>query len=269
MIAPLCKRIKTNGDRYLSFSVATGVALQDFIYAESITDSDVQECLQLLLKECGSIGLKYLLPSSKLYRQLNQFKSIYQRQRVNVTIPLNDSYLNYYAGLTKHTKQNIRTAYNRMKTDNKEFLIQYFLWGEIPKLLLKKLMDVYIQRQKSKYHSNTTILKNEYFLRYFHFHTIALSKLKSSLYIVLKIDNEIAAFLAGYISRNRDYVLVPRLAINEEFNRYSPGIVLINESMKLMEKLGIKHLDLSKGDENYKLAMGGKIYYTYDFTIRN
>lgn len=55
--------------------------------------------------------------------------------------------------------------------------------------------------------------------------------------------------------------MVPRLAINPKFSRYSPGIILINETMKLCEsEFGYTEFDLSKGIEQYKIAMGGEKY---------
>ena len=63
-------------------------------------------------------------------------------------------------------------------------------------------------------------------------------------------------------------VIIPRLSINDDFLKYSPGIVLINETAKkLAENKNIDNLDLSKGDEKYKLSMGGEVYYTMDFGI--
>ena len=44
-------------------------------------------------------------------------------------------------------------------------------------------------------------------------------------YIVLKIDGKVAAFLAGYVDEKNSSLLIPRLAISGDYNRYSPGVV--------------------------------------------
>ena len=46
----------------------------------------------------------------------------------------------------------------------------------------------------------------------------------------LLIDGEVAAFLEGFIDKGS--ILVPRLAINEKYKRYSPGLILCNEIIK-------------------------------------
>jgi CelD/BcsL family acetyltransferase involved in cellulose biosynthesis len=58
------------------------------------------------------------------------------------------------------------------------------------------------------------------------------------------------------------------MSIEDEFGPYSPGVVLINETMKRMTtEQNIGNLDLSKGAEGYKLSMGGTLYHTYDITL--
>ena len=85
--------------------------------------------------------------------------------------------------------------------------------------------------------------------------------------MVQNISKIIAAFWGGLINKSGDYIIVPRLAINDKYGWYSPGIVLINETMKTLENTKIKYFDLSMGTENYKLVMGGNIYETYNFVI--
>ena len=50
----------------------------------------------------------------------------------------------------------------------------------------------------------------------------------------LLINNEIAAFFMGY--EYRDIIYIPRLAINDEFSKYSPGFIIINEYLKAVTK---------------------------------
>ncbi len=70
--------------------------------------------------------------------------------------------------------------------------------------------------------------------------------------------------MTGIVQHKDSRVIIPRLSIVGENERYSPGIILINETAKKLERdCGILNLDLSKGSERYKIAMGGTIYYTY------
>ena len=70
-------------------------------------------------------------------------------------------------------------------------------------------------------------------------------------------------------NRTNNRILVPRLAINGNFSRYSPGIILINETVKYIknEMNNVNVFDLSKGAEQYKFVMGGSEYLHYDFIL--
>ena len=52
---------------------------------------------------------------------------------------------------------------------------------------------------------------------------------------------------------------IPRLAINDKFAFFSPGMILVNEAIKyMMGNTDIKIFNLCRGDEKYKYDMGGR-----------
>lgn len=76
-----------------------------------------------------------------------------------------------------------------------------------------------------------------------------------------------AGFCSGYI--DNDSFVIPRLSINDEFARYSPGYLLINEAIKWFSaNSNIRIIDLSEGAEKYKLDLGGIVYKKVDYTIK-
>lgn len=80
--------------------------------------------------------------------------------------------------------------------------------------------------------------------------------------IALYIDGQLAAFLSGMTDGVR--LVVPRLSINDEYRRYSPGAMLISEAIKMLASQStIRVLDLSKGEEPYKYQLGGRIHKAY------
>lgn len=82
------------------------------------------------------------------------------------------------------------------------------------------------------------------------------------------INGNLAAFMSGVLDFSNRSAVIPRLSINNDFSKYSPGIVLINEMAKvIINDKSIDCLDLSKGDEKYKYQMGGKEYKSFDFDI--
>lgn len=85
--------------------------------------------------------------------------------------------------------------------------------------------------------------------------TASLRQLPSAELYVLEIDHQPASFMIVY--RHRDHLLMPRLAIDTSFGRYSPGILLILEATKRWMTEGVVDFDMCRGDERYKKEMGG------------
>ncbi len=75
-----------------------------------------------------------------------------------------------------------------------------------------------------------------------------------------------AAFLSGLFSE--DSLIVPRLSIDKEYQRYSPGMLLVVETIKhLQANTKIRTLALSQGDEKYKYQLGAVEHLSYRFTL--
>jgi len=69
-------------------------------------------------------------------------------------------------------------------------------------------------------------------------------------------------------AHDQTVMLIPLLTINGAFSRFSPGGILITETIKfLIENHDYKYFDLSRGDEKYKYAYGGKEHFNYSYEI--
>jgi CelD/BcsL family acetyltransferase involved in cellulose biosynthesis len=84
---------------------------------------------------------------------------------------------------------------------------------------------------------------------------------------VLFVNNSPIAYMAGLYDERQKAYYVPRLCINDEYGRYSPGIILVNETAKYLIDHGATLLDLMEGDEKYKLAMGGVVTNNHQIQI--
>lgn len=90
-----------------------------------------------------------------------------------------------------------------------------------------------------------------------------------SLMTVLLIDGKVGAFMHGFYNEGLKSFEVPKLAMNEEYSWYSPGLVLVNETAKkFIEDGHIQYIDLTRGTEKYKTDMGGQFYETHAITIK-
>lgn len=110
-------------------------------------------------------------------------------------------------------------------------------------------------------------MAKKWFLLHHSFVTRNLLYNADSINVILYINDELAAFMSGFRGDKGQYV-VPRLSIDERFKFYSPGMLLINETIKyLLVNTDIRHLDLAIGEEQYKYKMGGKVHYSHNFEI--
>lgn len=173
-----------------------------------------------------------------------------------VSIPLPDSYEGWFATLSPHQRQNIRTAYNRMSRKGIEpKLVCYDREHPVPARLWDELNIIYQLR-----HHEPVSRKERWRNAYYHI----LRRDKGCMTMVLTTaDGKPMAYMAGLYSPRQRVYYIPRLCINDDYAEFSPGIVLIAETLKQIIPMGAKHLDLMRGDEPYKLAMGGTIHKNY------
>lgn len=269
LIAPLCKSCKDN--RWGIIGQFNGLQLYDFIYGSDVTIEQMQKYLKFLCEQlkCVRLDIETMPETSVVYQAFQasgNVSDIYPSNNVNISFT--KTYEEYYSVLSKNMRQNIRTAYNRLNKDNCEFEFKCYLGTPISRKLLNNLIDVYCDRHTNRYEITTSILK-KYYLKYFDFSTWCQQYYNNNLYAVIFINGEVAAFLSGLIDKKTDEAIIPRLSIKEEFGKYSPGIVLINEVVQyFINNNVVRNLNLSKGDEKYKIAMGGEIYKTYNFKVQ-
>lgn len=168
---------------------------------------------------------------------------------------------NLFSGLSKSQRQNIRTAYNRLNRENKSFSFLSTTNNQQAIALYNKCFKLYMKRQASKYGAG---LKELLFYKYFQ---CALTDINFAFAFV--IEKEIASVMIGFFDPVRNAVEIPILAVNDKYLFYSPGVLLICETIKhLTANTDYKNLDLCRGVEKYKKDMGGEIYYTHNFFIK-
>lgn len=254
MILPLFK--KWFSDKYTGYGYKAGLGYIDAVYPEDIGVDTISECLSVLKDNVGfmHLCLEHVQAETMLGKWLlgNGGKNAEEGYTV---IPFPKEYESYYNSLSKHMKQNLRTAYNRLKTDEKEFEFECVPYSEMNGLE-KELQSLYIDRQVSKYKKSRLY---KFFVKYIDLGTkIHHSKDIDVRAFVLRINGNLAAYYDGIFSDRG--IIVPRFAIADGFNRYSPGVMLLNESVKYLIEEGEKSIDLTHGTEAYKLSMGGEVH---------
>ncbi len=271
MIAPL-KRNLFKGI-YKMLADLQGVGMADVLFRPGLDWEIKCKCVEVLLDKVGKKALlRRLDENGDFARILAAYTSgVKEREKtVCVSIDLNIDIDSYFAGLSSSVRQNVRTAYNRMKRDGRVYELKVYDGDvEMPKKCRKEIMSVYLSRLFSKYkHRGGMRLFDHLKYKYLKHDSKSLFVLDNRFHAVLYIDGRIAGFMNGLKSHDNASIVVPRLAIDNTYRFYSPGYVLVYETIKYLAAEGqARVLDLSRGDEKYKLDLGGKCYYTRNFLI--
>lgn len=272
LIAPLVKLLLASSYRMLAD--IRGCGSSDFLYHPKLTEEERTECLKALFQKLGNKWHLRRLPADSLLKAYLDTHAQTIKTRGCCRIPITN-YETWFGSLSPSVRQNIRTAYNRLKRDNHSFELSIFgKYNFCIKSSEKELkqakeesLDLYIQRQITKYQNTgfltTPIKKLAYnFLKH---DSKSLYHNPNSITVILRIDNKIAAYMGCLYSHDQSIIIVPRLAIDEQFRFYSPGYVMLHEFIKLLSTdTQVRILDLSRGVEKYKTDLGGQVYDTFN-----
>lgn len=185
-----------------------------------------------------------------------------ERKSFHVCISRFGSFDDYVGSLSKNIYKNIRKAYNHLKTDGKTMRLSVYNKDNMPSdSFMRHLWNIYFVRKLmwrgkpvSMYNRGVASLKAWLEVRG-GCATDSLRSLSEARLHVLEIDSRPAAFMVVYADRR--HLLMPRLAIDMTYSRYSPGIIMILESVKAWMDEGFVDFDMCRGDERYKIDMGG------------
>lgn len=190
-----------------------------------------------------------------------------EEERVCVKIPFPDSYEEYERGLSRHSRNNLRNAYSKARRDKQDISIQVIRGPFTDKALLSEAMKIYTKRESERKNRRIDFfpyIKN----RYFSPIVWAMETLASHYTFCFFLNNKLAAFMTGFAT-NYNEIVFPYVAIDSNYAVYSPGKLMISESVKYLQNCdSIRGLDLSRGDEHYKFVMGGVRHYNYRFKIQ-
>lgn len=187
------------------------------------------------------------------------------KERTSYHVPLDEfeSHEDYVASLNKNIYKNIRKAYNHLKTDSKRMELKVYRRGGMPDDgYMRSLWKLYLRRKMAWRHRKTGAMSEIGIRLKAMYETCSgcanrsLKTLDAAELYVLHIDDQPAAFMIVY--RHRNHLLMPKLAIDTSFSRYSPGILLILEASKRWIDEGVADFDMCRGDERYKKEMGGQ-----------
>lgn len=184
---------------------------------------------------------------------------IQERQSFHLPVAGFASFDAYKSTLSKSLCQTIRTGRNHLsRTGGWRFFVCGREGMPSPEYLLR-LWRLYFAR-KNTWNRRSELLYNDMVLRFEALRTQrsavsrSLEQLDAARLCVLEIEGRPAAFAVFYLHDGR--AVVPKLAIDNTFKKYSPGLVMLDELVKWCFDNGVQDFDLSRGYESYKPRMG-------------
>lgn len=263
-IAPMCEDLRAKERTLMTLGSKPELALQDWLYDENIAVDKLKECIKMLQAKFHHLIFSRISEETVLFSALKSFNDPVNTHK-NVLFKAPDEYSDWYNSLSIKMRKTIRGMYNRMASDNIKYELLIKKGNEIGKRQYAELMTLLARRRMKRYGYGQLLA---FYLKHMYFHTIALRRMKNTLFFIIKMNDELAAFHAGYVFKDGKRFLLPHGAMNDKFAFYSPGDLLFCEVFKILKtEYGIEIYDASKDDETYKLRLGGKVYLTYDFYL--
>lgn len=223
-------------------------------------------------------GVKYCTfenfrDSTSVYRYIiGKFKLYRNSEYPCVGLCLPSSIEEYNKLLSKNSRQNLRTANNRLKKDDK-ILIFNFDDHQIDR---NRCLEVRESKLIAKYNDFPLMLKYKYrFLNRLKYHFPSVNPI--SYYTEGKVmtacddkGNLKAFFNYGYDPGGKS-IRVMAAGTDLDYAYYSPGMLLMyNFILKTIQEGKIKEIDFTRGDEKYKFSLGGqqRLNHTIKFKIK-
>ncbi len=246
----------------------------NFIY-DTFSAEAVETILSYLRSRFGLIPfvLSSLKESVSLYTYLTEYCDIQQDVTGKcVAIHLNEHEENWFESLSKHTRQNIRTAKNRMERDG----IQYRCCYDDENVNAEHCIQIRANRFQWKLlrdEGRVTLTKRikRYIKRIFceipsqGGYTPIKDDPSARVMTIYNGDELMAYFHYGYDSVHRQMVVISA-GVVENYTKYSPGMVLMSDFIRT--SMGGMVIDFTRGDEPYKLALGGQIHYNHTIRLK-
>lgn len=264
MIIPLYGR----GGQYYLLGDLLMTGHLDFIYEQGISNEEFAQVFTLLRSELK--GTKLFLNKISQRSKLNDYLALHYpalQKNICVNINFGTDYEAYIGSLSSNTRRRINNMYNRIKREIPSWELEVMMRTPVPRSLEDGILRLYTQKFFDKNH-----VRADWFLRtswrYTNPITMSTMRMEDNFNSILRMNGGLVAVLCGYVDNDECTIISPRGAMDRTYSRYNPGTVVILETIKwLTRNTKVTNLDLSRGNEEYKYALGGKEHYNYSYEI--
>lgn len=156
IIIPL---MKMKNGKWSSLGSMNGLKNYNIVYNKNENKERIISAIDYFFEKIGECVEFYdVSAESPLLEWAEQNKDKTEISPVEqIAIHYPDSYETYFLGLSKNARQNIRTVYNRMKKDEKEYRFESYKGQEVPIEDHTEMLATYCKRRKEKYNNSSLI----------------------------------------------------------------------------------------------------------------
>ena len=167
----------------------------------------------------------------------------------------------YRKSLSKHVRQKLRTAHNRMERDGVVYELKVTDRAD-PKLI-ERLRSMHTERLRVKNWNNRDLLRKlssmvriKICIWGDRLVFDSMKNMENSVWVIAIIDGQIAGYLYGL--KDRRSIRIMHNCVNMKFGKYSPMFrAAFDFILQMYEELKVDEVDFTCGTESYKYQLGG------------
>lgn len=244
----------------------------NFIY-QSFDSAAFDYLLKDLRKRYGTkkVCFEDFRDSTSIYRHIvNSYNIIENKRFPCVTLQLPPSEEEYHKMLSKNSRQNLRTANNRLQKDGKTLVFN----DDDQQVDRQECMKLREEKLSVKYADFSLYWKYKYRiihrLRYRFASFIPLIHFSKCKVMTAYDENGILRAFFNYdYDPNGKSIRIMAAGTDLDFARYSPGMLLMHQFiLKAIQEGKLQIVDFTRGDEKYKFALGGQLFYNHRVKIK-
>lgn len=278
--------VQTKSTKMWSFGIEKGIYLQsvsgytdynNLIY-ENFDDQYADALISRIRKDFDGLHFyfNHIRCDSDLSTYFFKRKMEPYQAKVFVCVRNNGSIEDYQKSLSKHTRQNLRTAKNRMERDGYNFRIEVLNGKVKNKSLLRELRNMHIRRYAEKnYDPALSIFANtKAFVKIILntrrelFNNIiyqCMMTADNGTLVLFRLNDTIVGYLYGL--RDTKALRIMQNCVTDQFKFYSPSFRGAYEFILNEFQQGCSDIDFTRGNEQYKYMLGGTEGGLFSFVL--
>lgn len=217
--------------------------------------------------------------NTEAYKLLNDCFNCSRIDSLCMTLPLADDFETYRKSLSKSTRQNIRTAFNRSAKDNIE--LSYEIRNSIDEKTADTLMAIREQRLGKKVSETNANLSKKaklynsgrnFIVNFASKPVDVMKEVENCWCFIARCNGEIGAFFYSLYKPENKTVYLLLAGVEKKYEWYSPGVTQLYKYMEdeiASGKKNVEVIDMTRGNEKYKYQLKSKELVTsqFDFSI--